>query len=267
MLPRLLEFGSFGLPTYGVMAALGLILGLTINVLLARREGMDPEKAWDLGILVIFSAIFGAKLLFVATEWSYFSRHPREIFSVATLQAGGIFYGGLLAALAVSVWYLRRHRLPWLKTADIFAPGVAAGHALGRLGCFAAGCCYGRPTDLPWGATFTSNLAHNLVGTPLGIPLHPTQIYESLLELGNFLILMWLFKRRSFDGQIMGAYLFLYGLGRYFLEFLRDDPGRGVVFGGAMSGTQLISIGMVITGGLLWLRRGEARAAATDAAR
>lgn len=255
MLPRLLDFGEWGLPTYGVMAAIGLVLGLTINVRLAEREGLDPDKSWNLGILAILSGIVGAKILFIAQDWSYYAANPRQIFSLSTLQTGGIFYGGLIAAIGASLWYMRRHRFPLLKTCDVFAPGVALGHAIGRLGCFAAGCCYGKPTDLPWGVTFTDELAHRLTGTPLGVPLHPTQIYEFLVELANFGVLLWLFRRRSFDGQVIGAYLFLYGFARYFMEFLRDDPGRGSLFHGAITGTQFLSILMVIAGGALWLRR------------
>ncbi len=262
MLPRLLDFGEWGLPTYGVMAAIGLVLGLTINVRLAEREGLDPDKSWNLGILAILSGIVGAKILFIAQDWSYYSANPRQIFSFATLQTGGIFYGGLIAAIGMSLWYMRRHRFPLLKTCDAFAPGVALGHAIGRLGCFAAGCCYGKPTDLPWGVTFTDELAHKLTGTTLGVPLHPTQIYEFLVEMANFGVLMWLFRRRSFDGQVIGAYLFLYGFARYFFEFLRDDPGRGSLFHGAMTGMQFISILMVIAGGALWLRRDSAPALA-----
>ncbi len=267
MLPFLLDFGDWGVPTYGVMAALGLVLGLSLNVRLAKREGLDGDKCWDLGILAILSGIVGAKILLLVQKWEHYSAHPREIFSWDTLQSGGVFYGGLVAALAVSLWYMRRNRLPLLKTCDVFAPGVALGHAVGRLGCFAAGCCYGKPTDLPWGVTFTSELAHRLVETPLGVPLHPTQIYEFLVELANFGVLMLIFRRRSFDGQVIGAYLFLYGFARYFLEFLRGDPGRGLLFNGAMTGTQFISILMVMAGGALWLRRERARTPAAPQVR
>ncbi|MGH9492924.1 MAG: prolipoprotein diacylglyceryl transferase [Terriglobales bacterium] len=269
MLPVLFHlrtaWGEFNLPTYGLMAALGLIVGLSINVRLAKRQGIDPDVAWNLGIYAILSGILGAKILFVLQEWSYYSTHPGAIFSFATLQAGGIWYGGLLGALAVSIWYVQHHRLPVLKTCDAFAPGVALGHAFGRLGCFAAGCCFGKHTDLPWGVTFTNPIANQVVGTPLGIQLHPTQIHEFLVELANFFILLWLFKRKKFDGQVIGAYLFLYGFARYFLEFLRDDPGRGTVFGGAMSVSQFVSILLVVVGGSLWMRRAGAPAMARAA--
>lgn len=264
MLPQLFHFGRVSLPTYGLLAATGLLLGLWVNVRNARREGLNPDHAWNLGIAAILAAIVGAKLLLIVNDWRFFAAHPGEIFSLATFQAGGVFYGGLIAAIAVSVWYMRRHRMPLLKTCDAFAPGIAFGHALGRLGCFAAGCCYGKPTSLPWGVTFSNPLASILSGTPLGISLHPTQLYEMLVELGNFFVLTWLLRRRSFDGQVIGAYLFLYGFARYFLEFLRGDPDRGSVFGGAMTATQLISILMVVAGGVLWLlRRGQRPAVAT----
>jgi phosphatidylglycerol---prolipoprotein diacylglyceryl transferase len=136
------------------------------------------------------------------------------------------------------------------------------------VGCFAAGCCWGKPTHAIWGVTFTSPLAHAWVGTPLGEALEPTQLFESAIELANFFILTWMLKHRKFEGQVMGTYLILYGIARYFLEFLRDDPGRGSVFGGIMTGTQLISIGLVITGGLIWwMRSGVAKTMPAHAAR
>ena len=255
MFPRLFHIGNFNLPTYGVMAAIGLIAGLTIVVRAARQQHVDPEKAWNLGLIAIISAIFGAKVLMVVNDWSFYSSHPGEIFSLAMLQAGGVFYGGLIAAIIACLWYIRRNQMPVLRTCDVFAPGIALGHAFGRLGCFAAGCCYGKETHVPWAVTFKNPLANQLVGTPLNIPIHPTQIYEFLVELINFTVLWWLLKRKSFEGQVIGAYLFLYGVARFFLEFLRDDPERGSVFNGAMSGTQLISILLVLVGGILWLRR------------
>src|SRR5437868_11544604 len=148
MLPRLLHFGNFGVPSYGVLVALGVVIGLLVTVRLARQQGLDPDRVWNLGIIVVLGALIGAKLFLIVDEWYFFRAHPREIWSLGMLQAGGVFHGGLLAALLISVWYLRRHHMPWLKTADVFAPGLAIGHVFGRLGCFAAGCCYGKPTSL-----------------------------------------------------------------------------------------------------------------------
>jgi phosphatidylglycerol---prolipoprotein diacylglyceryl transferase len=234
---------------------MGVLLGLWISVRNSERLGIDGDKAWNFGILVVLSGIVGAKVLYIINEWGFYSAHPSEIFTVNTLQAGGVFSGGLLAAFLAAWWYVHRNHMPALATCDAFAPGLAIGHAIGRLGCFAAGCCYGKETHHLWGVTFTNPLANQITGTPLNVSLEPTQLFEAAVEFANFLFLMWLLKRRKFDGQIFGAFLFIYGVARFFLEFLRDDPGRGSVFGGAMSGTQLIAIGLVIGGGIIWWLR------------
>ena len=275
MFPRLLDFGRISLPTFGVLAAVGLILGLLLCVKLAEREGIDPDRAWNLGILSIIAAVVGSKLMLLVTDWAGWSPALPVIFSRPTfsallhgdwkapgvtaalvfIQAAGVWYGGVLLGSAVAALYMWRHRMPALKTFDAFVPGIAFGHIIGRIGCFAAGCCYGRPTDKPWGVTFTNPLAHDYAGTPLNIALHPTQLYEAAANAAIFVIVLSLYRRKTFDGQVAGAYLFLYGVARYFLEFFRDDPERGSVFGGAMTLTQLIAICLVITGGLLWIRR------------
>jgi phosphatidylglycerol:prolipoprotein diacylglycerol transferase len=259
MFPQLFHIGHFSVPTYGFLVATGVLLGLWISVRNAERLGIDGDKAWNLGILVVLCGILGAKILYVINEWSTYKAHPSEIFTISTLQAGGVFSGGLLAAFIAAAWYVRKNHLPALGTCDAFAPGLAIGHSIGRMGCFAAGCCYGKPTHHWWGVTFTNPLANAITGTPLNKPLEPTQLFESAVELANFLVLTWLLKRRKFDGQIIGAFMFLYGFARFFLEYLRDDPGRGSVFGGAMTGTQLIAIGLVVGGGLIWWLRPGAK--------
>jgi len=256
--PQLFHIGRFFLPTYGFLVAAGVLIGLWISVRNSARQGIDPDQAWNLGILVVLCGIVGAKVLYIINDWSTYVAHPGEIFSISTLQSGGVFSGGLIAALAAAVWYIRKHHLPALATCDAFGPGLALGHAIGRLGCFAAGCCYGKPTSAWWGVTFTNPVAAQLVGTPLGHALEPTQLFEAAVELANFFLLMWMFQRKKFDGQVFGAYLILYGVARFFLEFLRDDPGRGSVFGGVMTGTQLIAIGLVILGGVIWWLKGGA---------
>lgn len=267
MFPRLFHIGNFSLPTYGLLVSIGVLTGLWISVRNSEKQGINPEHAWNFGILVVLSGIVGAKILYIVNDWSYYTAHPREIFSFATLQAGGVFSGGLIAAFVAAAWYIRKNHMPALRTCDAFSPGLALGHAIGRLGCFAAGCCYGKPTTHFWGVTFKNPLAQAWVGTPLGVPLEPTQLFESAVELANFFILMWLLKRKKFDGQVFGAYLFLYGVARYFLEFIRDDPGRGSVFGGIMTGTQLIAIGLVLTGGLIWWLRPGLKTMPAQAAR
>ncbi|HVM93965.1 MAG TPA: prolipoprotein diacylglyceryl transferase [Terriglobales bacterium] len=263
MFPRLLQFGNFYLPTYGVLVASGVLLGLWISVRNSEKQGLNGDDAWNLGIFMVLAGIIGAKILYIINDWSsYAGQHWRDIFSINTLQAGGVFSGGLIGALVVGAWYMRRHHMPLLRTTDAFAPGLAFGHVFGRFGCFSAGCCYGKPTHHFWGVTFTNPLANSVSQTPLNIPLEPTQLIEAAAEFFNFVFLMWLLKRKKFDGQVFGTFIALYGVERFCIEFLRGDEGRGVVFGGLMSGTQLISICLVIAGGLIWwLKSGSTQSA------
>jgi len=251
--PRLLQLGNFYLPTYGVLVASGVLFGLWISVRNSEKQGINGDDAWNLGIFMVLAGIVGAKILYIINDWkSYAGDHWRDIFSLNTLQAGGVFSGGLIGALVVGAWYMRRHHMPLLRTTDAFSPGLAFGHVFGRFGCFSAGCCYGKATHHFWGVTFTNPLANSVSQTPLNIPLEPTQLIEAAAEFINFVFLMWLLKRKKFDGQVFATFIMLYGVERFFIEFLRGDEGRGVVFGGLMSGTQLISIGLVIAGGLIW---------------
>ena len=256
MFPQLFHIGSFAIPTYGILVATGVLLGLWISVRNSARQGIKPENAWDFGIAVVLAGILGSKILYILVDWKTYAEHPKEIFSLATLQAGGVFSGGLIGAFLVAWWFLRKYNMPALATCDAFAPGLALGHAIGRVGCFAAGCCYGKETTHWWGVTFTSKIAEANAGTPLGTALEPTQLIESAAELIIFGVLTWMFARKKFDGQIFGAYLFLYGIARFLIEFLRGDPGRGgPYFGGVLSGTQLISIGLALAGGIIWYLR------------
>ena len=152
-----------------------------------------------------------------------------------------MFYGGLILAVVVAFWYIARHRLPFWTTCDVFAPGIALGHVTGRLGCLAAGCCYGKPTDVPWAIIFTNPLAAANVGTPLGIPLHPTQIYEAGAELLILVLLLATERRgRPFAGRTFWAYMFLYAVSRFVIEIYRGDPrGDGVRH---LSTSQFISL-------------------------
>ncbi len=255
MLPHLFDIGSFHLQTYGLLVAVGAIGSVILSARLAQTQGPNPNIASQLGLIAILSGVLGAKVLFVVLNWSFYYQHPAEILSAATLQAGGVFSGGLLAALIACAVYIRNHHLPVLRTADTFAPALAMGHAIGRLGCFAAGCCYGRSTAHFWGVTFTDPLARELSGTPLGVRMEPTQLFEAAIEAVNFFILLWMLRKKRFDGQVIGTYLLLYGTARFLLEFLRGDPGRGQFLGSAMSGTQLIALCLVMAGGLITNQR------------
>ena len=255
MFPHLFHIGSFALPTYGFMAALGMVCGLAVVFRLARFRGLDPDQMWNLGGIAAFSGIAGSKLLLLLLDWRDYAADPGRIFSIATLQSGGVFSGGLLLAIVCVWWYVRRHKLFYLSVADVFAPGVALGHAFGRIGCLAAGCCYGRETHVPWAITFHNSWAAEFSGTPLGRPLHPTQLYEFAAEAINFAFLYWLCKRKQFEGQVIALFMIVYGIERFIFEFYRGDPGRGEVFGGLISMTQLIALGLVVGGFLIYLRR------------
>src|SRR3982075_2459541 len=180
MYPRLFELGPVTVYTYGVLLAAAYLFGLKLAMVRAKHRGLDANRVLDLGIYIIISALIGAKLLLLITDFRTFSANPRELLTLA--RSGGVFYGGLILAVIVALWYIRRVGLPLWTTCDVFAPGVALGHVVGRFGCFFAGCCYGRPTTVPWAITYTDPFAAENVGPPLIVPLHPTQLYEAGAE-------------------------------------------------------------------------------------
>jgi len=206
----------------------------------AKTRGLDQTRVLDLGIYIIISALVGAKLLLLVTDFSTYTSNPRELLSLA--RAGGVFYGGLIVAVAVALWYIRRIGLPLWTTCDVFAPGIALGHVVGRLGCLFAGCCFGKPTNVPWAITFTDPFANANVGTPLNVPLHPTQLYEAGAEALILLVLLATESRgRRFPGRTFWLYMLLYAISRYIIEFFRGDIGRGTVFT-IFSTSQFISV-------------------------
>src|SRR5438876_10168776 len=166
MLPYLFTIFGFHLPTYGLLVALAFLTALALTARLARKNGLDSETVLNLGIYCAMAGIAGAKLMMILVDFGDYARNPRLLFSLSTLQAAGIFYGGLLAALLMAYFYMRRKGLPMLATADVLAPGIALGHSIGRLGCFAAGCCWGAQTNLPWAVTFSKPAAPDLVDGP-----------------------------------------------------------------------------------------------------
>jgi len=257
MFPRLLTYESFALPTYGVLVALGFVAGLAVAVRLAGREGFDKDRIFNLGVYLALAGMIGAKIFLVAQDWDYYSANPRQIFSFSTLQSGGIFFGGLLVAIAFAVLYLRRAQLPFLKMGDSFVPGIALGHAFGRLGCFAAGCCWGEPSGLPWAVTFSDPYAHQIVGVPLGVDLHPTQLYESAALFLTFAFLYRLHPRKRFDGQILGWYLLLYPAARFTIEFARDHASNAWLWQNRLSDAQGLSLVLIATGAWLLSTRSQ----------
>jgi phosphatidylglycerol:prolipoprotein diacylglycerol transferase len=235
------------LHTYGFLVALAFLAGLWMASKLAREARLNAEAVTNLGIYCALSAIAGAKLMLFVVDAPYYAAHPSEIFSLSTLQAGGVFYGGLIAALAVAGWYMRKTKLPLLKTADVFAPAIALGHGIGRLGCFSAGCCWGVECHLPWAVTFTNPAANQLVGVPLGISLHPTQLYESFSEFVIFGILYRQVRRAHGPGDVISLYLLLYGAVRFTVEFFRFHE-QGNLWGGPLDTSQWISLVLMAAG-------------------
>jgi phosphatidylglycerol---prolipoprotein diacylglyceryl transferase len=237
-LPFVGTVGPVTIYTYGVLLAVAYLGGLQLAMIRGRKRGLDQTRVLDLGIYIIISALIGAKLLLLITDFRSFADNPRALLDL--LRSGGVFYGGLLVAVTVALFYIRRIGLPLWTTCDVFAPGIALGHVVGRFGCFFAGCCYGRPTTVPWAITFTSPAAAANVGTPMNIPLHPTQLYEAGAEALILVLLLATESRgRQFPGRTFWLYILLYAVSRYIIEIFRGDP-RGTVF--MFSTSQFISV-------------------------
>jgi len=243
MYPELFRIGSFPINTYGVFLAVAFLCAILIAVKLAARDGLPKEKIYDLCLWMLLASLIGSKLLMLFTEPEY-RDHPLQLLSLDFLRSGGVFYGGFVAAVLTGYFLMKRYNLPWWKTADACAPGIAIGSFFGRQGCFAAGCCWGKPTNLPWGVKFTE-LGHQITGVPTDSYLHPTQLYESFAMFAVFLFLLWLHKRKRFSGQVILAYALLYSIIRFTIEFVRADP-RGDILGlttlTGLSTSQLISV-------------------------
>ena len=243
------------LHTYGVLVALAFLAGLWIAARLGKREGLNADSLTNLVIYCALAAIGGAKLMMFVVDPRY-RQNPAEIFTVDTLRAAGVFYGGLIAALAVACWYMRKAGLPAWRTADVCAPGIALGHGIGRLGCFSAGCCWGVQCHLPWAVTFRSPVAAEIVGVPLNVPLHPTQLYEALSEFAIFALLYWRIGKPHRRGAIIMLYLLLYGAVRFVVEFFRYHE-QGNLWGTPLDTSQWISLGLCAAGAAwLLMRRG-----------
>lgn len=254
MYPELFRIGNFPITTYGIFLALGMLLALFVASRLAGKDGLPRERIYDLGLWTLIGGLLGSKLLMYIVEPDV------NVWSLDFLRSGGVYYGGFLGGFIALVFLIRFYGLPFWKVADAFAPGVALGQAFGRQGCFAAGCCWGKPTSLPWGVHFTE-LGHEYTGVPLYGPdgselhLHPTQLYESFFMLAVFGLLVYLHRRKKFDGQVLIAYAIIYGLFRFGIEFIRDDP-RGDLWGlttmTGLSTSQMISL-LVAIGAVVFM--------------
>ena len=254
MYPELLRIGSFPVTTYGIFLALGMLLALVVASRLAARDGLSKERIYDLGLWTLVGGLVGSKILMFWVEPDV------QVFTLDFLRSGGVFYGGLIGGFLAVAILVPLYKLPFWKVADAFAPGVALGQAFGRQGCFSAGCCWGKHTDLPWGVHFTE-LGHEYTGVPIYGPdganlyLHPTQLYESFIMLAVFGFLVYLHRHKKFDGQILIAYGIIYSIVRFSIEFIRDDP-RGDLWGlttyTGLSTSQMLSL-MVAAGSIIFM--------------
>jgi phosphatidylglycerol:prolipoprotein diacylglycerol transferase len=261
MFPDLISIGPFTIHTYGFFVAVGFAVGILTAVRIGKSQGIPSQQVMDMAFVMIVWAIIGSRLFYVFINFSYYKAHLLD--TIKLWQGGLVFSGGLVATAAAMLWYLRRHHLSFWTTGDLWAPSLAFGQAIGRIGCFMAGCCYGQPTGTRWGVVFTNpkSLA------PLNIPLYPTQVFEAFSLFAVFLILIFLHGKRKFEGQVFLWYLILHSTARLFVERFRGDD-RGLVPGTEMSATQLVAI-LILVGSVVllftlrsrWEKKNKGRAA------
>lgn len=224
MKPIVFQWGNLSLHSFGVMVALGFLAGLWVAARNARRAGLSGDVVYDLAPWLVIGGLVGARALYVVSYWDrdFAGRPLTEI--VAVWKGGLVFYGGLIVAVLAGFWRLRQLKLPLWTVTDCLTPGIVLGHAFGRLGCLLNGCCFGRPTTAPWAIRFPSD---HVTG---GGAVHPVQLYEAGLNLLFFVLLMALFARRKFSGQVFAVYLIGYAVLRSTVEIFRGDyesPGSG----------------------------------------
>lgn len=256
------------LHSYGVLIAIGFLLAMILASREARREGEDPDRIIDLAFYVLLTGLAGARLLYIVTKLPEYIESPARVLRF--WQGGLVWYGGFIAAALYVAWYCRKHRLPFFKYADIVVPYMAMAHAFGRIGCFAAGCCFGAPTTGPWGVVFPDgSIVHQaqqsvglvaLADAPL--PVHPTQLYEAVVELVLFAVLLWVRGRKRYDGQVFLLWLIAYPVARSLIELARGDLERGVY---VLSTSQYLSVAVAAVAAVLYLRlrRGRERSGET----
>jgi phosphatidylglycerol---prolipoprotein diacylglyceryl transferase len=239
------QIGGLTIYWYGILAALGFLVAFWTASRRAPREGIAPDFILDLAPWLIGGALIGARLYYVIYYWKdEFAGKPiLEVFMIR--RSGLVWYGGLIGACLATAFYARRKKLALWKIADIIAPSIALGHVFGRMGCLMTGCCYGRETHLPWAIHFPQD------HWTRGVGVHPTQIYESLLNFALFLGLTGLYRRKQFDGQIFASYLVGYALLRGFVEMFRGDYAVHYI-ANLLTPAQLISLAILLIGVFLF---------------
>jgi phosphatidylglycerol:prolipoprotein diacylglycerol transferase len=231
--------------------ALGLLSALAVSLLTAKWAALSAERVWNLELIAILTALFASRLLMIVGHPHLFRSHPFWLLGLLNLPSIWFALGGVLIGVLAAMLYARAEGLPLLKTADALAAPVALAFCLNRIGA------WGTSTQMPWGVVYRSPVAYLWYRVPLGTPLNPVQIYDAAVSLALFVMLLWLGRRGRSGraGEIAGAWLFLYGVCRFFLEFLRGDPAREPLLGGTVTLAQVLSMGAVILGAALSLRR------------
>lgn len=261
MKPLLFQIGPIPIHSYGLMIVIGFLSGLWLAIYRGKKRGIDKEIFMDLGFYLLLSAMFGAKLLHVIIFWHDYVRdipqiwnHPKELFTY--LGSGLVFFGGLLFAIPAGIIYIYKKDLPLWEVADIFVPSIPLAHGFGRIGCFLAGCCYGKQCSLPWAVTFTNSQSL----APTNIPIHPTQLYSSITNFTIAGILLILSSKLPRYGQLFWTYLIIYPICRFIIEFYRDDPRGTVIWG--LTTSQFIGIIVfiiAIIAQIIFAKRGKLR--------
>jgi phosphatidylglycerol:prolipoprotein diacylglycerol transferase len=235
--------------------AIGFFVGLLVTARLGKSEGFGSQQIMDMGFIIILSAIIGSRAMYVLMNASYYTRAPLDMLKI--WEGGLVFSGGVLGVVLTMLWYVKRHGLPLGKIADLWAPAIAVGQGIGRIGCFMAGCCYGKPTDSICGVAFTHS--HSLA-RPLNVPLHPTQLYSSLSGFVIFLLILVLYSKKKFEGQVFLWLMIMHSTARLAIERFRGDD-RGILLGSNMSMTQLVATLILITSvGILFAVKSKKKA-------
>ena len=238
MYNELLKIGPFVVHGYGLMIAIGILVAYVTAEYRAKKHGLDPDKIFYLVIWAVVGGFAGAKVLYFLTRLKDIMENPRVLLDLAD---GFVVYGGIIGGIYSAMAYCRIKKMPFLKYFDLVMPSVALAQGFGRIGCFLAGCCYGRETDSALGIVF-----HNSSYAPNDVKLLPTQLISSGLDFLLCAVLILLDRKKKGDGQIAGAYLVLYSIGRFILEFYRGDLIRGNV--GALTTSQFIAIFVAMAG-------------------
>jgi len=239
MYPVLFSIGPLTIHTYGLLVAIGALVGLVVTIRGSDAAGMSRQQVMDLVFLIIVCAIVGSRLAFVLMNYTFFIERPLLIFKL--WEGGLVFSGGFVLVILVVGWYIRRHQLPLWSIGDLLAPAVAISQGIGRLGCLMAGCCYGKPSDVPWSIVFK----HPQSLAPLHVPLHPTQIYAALSGFVIFAVLILIRQKKKFEGQVLLWFVILHSTSRLILERFRGDD-RGIIPGTELSVTQLVTLVLLV---------------------